>query len=267
MSRYYEFEGKNIDDAVRNASETLKIERNNLRYEVVQSGSGGFLGLVGKKLAKIRVMRSQENDHLENGQAKEAEAILQTFEKQKPSIDNEKENQGGADSDSDANQSMSEVETKVEHPLDLAQNALKRILDSITSDCTITVVKREPIELMVNGPYPGVIIGKHGQTLDAIQYLVEKIVSRKCKKHIRLEIDVEGYLKRRRENLIKLAQRLSEKAKTSRKPITIGVLNAQERRIVHIALKEKPGVRTQSVGSGVMRKIIVYPQKNNHPNK
>ncbi len=265
MSRYYEFEGKNIDDAVRNASDTLKIERENLKYEVVQSGSVGFLGLVGKKQAQIRVMRFQDQDPVSSEQPEEEEVKDVKSAKQGPPLDDEGNN--GAEGESVENLPISEGEKEDLQPLDLAKNALKRILDSISSDCTITVVKRDPIELMVNGPYPGVIIGKHGQTLDAIQYLVEKIVSRKCKKHIRLEIDVERYLKKRRDNLIKLAQRLSEKAKTSRKPITIGVLNAQERRIVHIALKEKPGVRTQSVGNGVMRKIIVYPQKNNHQNK
>jgi len=260
MSRYYEFEGKNIDVAVRNACDTLKILKENLEYEIVQHGSGGFLGIVGRKKAKIRVMRIQDKKSSDNGITPDLKPVEPSaapdMKDAHPYEDSTVSISGDADT----------TPVKIENsqnPLEIAHDALERILDFITTDTTIQIDKREPIELMVSGPYPGIMIGKHGQTLEAIQYLVEKIVSRKCKKHIRLHIDIENYLKKRRDNLIKLALRLSQKAISSGKPVTIGVMNSQERRIVHIALRDKAGVRTQSMGSGVMRKLIIYPRKNN----
>ncbi len=259
MSRYYEFEGKNIDAAVRNACDILKILKENIKYEIVQPGSSGFFGIVGRKKAKIRVMRIQD-EHADTGEASDQKS-------QTPSADKDMNSPQLTEDDAEiaagGDDAVPTKKDNISDPLELAQTALRRILDFITDNATITVEKREPIELMVSGPHPGVIIGKHGQTLEAIQYLVEKMVSRKCKKHIRLHIDIEQYLKKRKDNLIKLALRLSEKTKLSGKPVTIGVMNAQERRIVHIALRDKAGVRTQSIGSGIMRKLVIYPKKNN----
>jgi len=260
MSRYYEFEGKNIDAAVRNACDILKILKENLKYEIVQQGSSGFFGIVGRKKAKIRVMRIQDNKSSDNGKVPELKPVelpSATPMKAANLADDETASTTGDADATPANRG------NVQDPIELARDALERILDFITTDTTIHIDKREPIELMVNGPYPGIIIGKHGQTLEAIQYLVEKIVSRKCKKHIRLHIDIENYLKKRRDNLIQLALRLAQKAKLTGKPVTIGVMNSQERRTVHIALRDKAGVRTQSMGSGMMRKLIIYPKKNN----
>jgi len=106
-----------------------------------------------------------------------------------------------------------------------------------------------------------VLIGKRGQTLDAIQYLVEKIVNKHSQKRLRLQVDVEGYLESRKKNLEDLAFRLAQKAQKNRKPMTIGQLKPQERRVVHLALKDYPDVRTQSVGEGFIRKLMIIPQK------
>ena len=250
MSRYYEFQGKNIDAAVRNACDTLKILEEDLKYDIVQAGSGGFLGFIGKKTAKIRVMRIQNDEPSDKGAVQEPKpAPSETTTIKTALLDKDEAALPNQDNDSD--------------PLEMAVTALRQILDFITSDAQISVDKKhDPIELMVNGPRPGIIIGKHGQTLEAIQYLVEKMVSRKYKKHIRLQIDVENYLKKRKYNLIQLALRLAEKAKATGKPVTIGVMNSQERRTVHIALRDK-GVRTKSIGSGNMRKLTIFPRKNN----
>ncbi|MDM8553257.1 RNA-binding cell elongation regulator Jag/EloR [Desulfococcaceae bacterium HSG7] len=260
MSRYYEFEGKNIDAAVRNACDILKIARENLEYAVVQPGSSGFLGFIGKKTAKIRVKRIQNGEPSDTGSVQEPKPTQsKTTATKKTALPDKDE----AVITAGDNETAIPNKDDILGPFEMAQTALRHILDCVTSDAQISVDKKHnPIELMVNGPRPGIIIGKHGQTLEAIQYLVEKMVSRKYKKHIRLQIDVENYLKKRKHNLIQLALRLSEKAKATRKPVTIGVMNSQERRIVHIALRDK-GVRTKSIGSGNMRKLTIFPRKNN----
>ena len=106
------------------------------------------------------------------------------------------------------------------------------------------------------------LIGKRGQTLEAIQYLVEKIVNKRIEARVRLQIDVEGYMETRRTNLQRLAERLAEKSKRTGKPVTIGQMNAQDRRVVHLTLKDDNGVRTQSMGDGYYRKLVIFPRKS-----
>jgi spoIIIJ-associated protein len=100
-----------------------------------------------------------------------------------------------------------------------------------------------------------------------MQYIVEKIVNKKRKDRIGIQVDVEGYLEKRRINLEKTAFRLSEKVKRTGKPATIGQMNSHDRRIVHIALKDDNMVRTQSVGEGILRKLVIFPKKNSSRKK
>lgn len=114
----------------------------------------------------------------------------------------------------------------------------------------------------INGGNAAVLIGRRGQTLEAIQYLVEKIINKRRGKRVRIQVDVEGYAKNRRASLKKLAGRTAEKVKRTGKPATIGQMNAHDRRIVHMALKDDNAVRTQSVGEGYIRKLVIFPKKN-----
>ena len=123
---------------------------------------------------------------------------------------------------------------------------------------------KDRILLNVAGGNAGALIGKKGQTLEAIQSLVDKIVNRGNNRHdrIRIQVDVEGYLATRRLNLEKLAMRLADKSKKIRKPISLGQMNGYDRRIVHLALKDDPGVQTKSRGEGYMRKLVIFPKKD-----
>ncbi|HSM23990.1 MAG TPA: R3H domain-containing nucleic acid-binding protein, partial [Anaerolineaceae bacterium] len=106
-----------------------------------------------------------------------------------------------------------------------------------------------------------VLIGKKGQTLEAIQYIVEKIVNKKSREKIRIHVDIEEYLETRRINLERLSTRLAEKSKRIGKPVTIGQLNSYDRRVVHLILKKDSEVRTQSIGDGFYRKLVIFPKK------
>ena len=87
------------------------------------------------------------------------------------------------------------------------------------------------------------------------------MVNKQNENRVRIQIDIEGYLENRRSNLKKLAGRLADKAKRTGKPTTIGQINAHDRRIVHIALKDDSGVRTQSKGDGLIKKLVIIPKK------
>ena len=146
---------------------------------------------------------------------------------------------------------------------------LQRIVDAITSDATISAEETgDRILLNVACGDAGALIGKKGQTLEAIQTLVDIIVNKHNNHHhdrIRVQVDVEGYLETRKLNLEKLATRLADKSKKIRKPISLGQMNGYDRRIVHLALKDDPEVQTRSRGEGYMRKLVIFPQKAGAP--
>jgi spoIIIJ-associated protein len=142
------------------------------------------------------------------------------------------------------------------------RDVLERIVDLISSDAEISVVSEDGgIRYNVAGGNAGVLIGKRGQTLEAIQYIVEKIVNKQAEGRVRVQVDVEGYLDNRKANLEELAQKLADKTRKSGKPSSLGHMSAHDRRIVHLALKDDGDVRTQSVGEGFYRKLVIFPNR------
>lgn len=108
----------------------------------------------------------------------------------------------------------------------------------------------------------GILVGRHGRTLEALETLINRMVNRRVKEPVRVVLDVGGYRKRRTESVGKLAGRLGERAKKEGKVITVGPLNAQERRIIHLALQQDPLVKTESIGEGPLKKISILPRKS-----
>ena len=124
----------------------------------------------------------------------------------------------------------------------------------------------ERVTLEIKGPETGLVIGKKGQTLDALQYLVNKIVSKGVPRKDEggddgkpINVDAEGYRARRAESLIELAQKLAEKAKSTGKPVAADPMSPADRRIMHVALANMPGLTTQSEGEGIYRHLVIIP--------
>jgi spoIIIJ-associated protein len=115
------------------------------------------------------------------------------------------------------------------------------------------------LNILSNGS--GLLIGKRGKTLNALQYLVTKILQREMGENITVVIDTENYRSKRETGLLELAQQLSEKVKKTHRPLTTGPMSAHDRRIIHLALKEDHEVRTKSKGEGSLRKVVIYPVK------
>ncbi len=161
-----------------------------------------------------------------------------------------------------------ELSPSEDDPKEIGREALQRMIDLITTDATISIEeKSNRFCFNVKGGNSAVLIGKRGQTLEAMQYIVEKIVNKKRKERVGIQVDVEGYLEKRRISLEKTAFRLAEKVKRTGKPATIGQMNSHDRRIVHIALKDDDMVRTQSMGDGILRKLVIFPKKNSSRKK
>ena len=250
MSPFIEVDGKNIDKAIEKACSRLKVPRDSLKYEVISYGSSGIFGLASFKKARIRV-KMPESESAPKTDAVPSEQFAEEAVKK--------------DVQSMIQQTFDETRLHAypDDPLDLGKNVLQRIVDSITTDAKIRVDQNSNrILFNIVGGNSAIMIGKHGQTLEAIQSIVEKIINKRNQNRIRVEVDVEGYLEKRRNNLERQAARLAEKCKRIGKPVAVGQMNAFDRRIVHLALKDDRAVRTQSIGEGYLRKLMIFPKKN-----
>ncbi|PIE61648.1 MAG: RNA-binding protein [Desulfobacterales bacterium] len=148
--------------------------------------------------------------------------------------------------------------------IDLGVEALQKMTDLITDDAKIEAITQEDrLTLQISGGNTGILIGRKGQTLDAMQFLTDKIINRQSEARVRVRVDIEGYMETRKENLEQLAFKMAEKAKKTGRPATINQMSAQDRRIVHLALKEDSQVRTQSMGDGYYRRLVIFPKKRN----
>jgi spoIIIJ-associated protein len=148
-----------------------------------------------------------------------------------------------------------------------ATQVLKKLLDLSGFASEIEASEDdERVLLVIKGPDTGAIIGKKGQTLDAYQHLVNKIVSGKLPRGAddervgkAIHLDSEGYRDRRQEALVELAHRLAEKAKKTGRPVEADPMSAADRRIIHVTLAEMKGIATHSEGDGIHRHLVVVP--------
>jgi len=255
-----EFEEKNVDKAVKKACKELNLTRDELKYDVLSFGSSGIFGFAGARKARIRVVLPEKIQEAVGEAIKEQSVIL------KREVDASGNSGEGDNSDLEKKGIADrQPDSLPENPLDLGRSVLQHIVEHIDPDAHISAEENsEQILLTVDGGNPAVLIGKKGQTLEAIQSLVEKIVNKNHNDHdkIRVQVDVGGYLETRRANLEKLAARMADKSKRIRKPISLGQMSAYDRRIVHMALKDDPDVRTKSKGEGYLRKLTIFPKKN-----
>ena len=114
----------------------------------------------------------------------------------------------------------------------------------------------------VTGPDMGILIGKRGQTLDALQYLISLFVNKKSESYIRVKLDTENYRSRRKDTLENLAKNIAFKVKRTRRSFTLEPMNPYERRIIHSTLQNDKYVSTRSEGEEPYRKVVVYLKKN-----
>jgi spoIIIJ-associated protein len=134
----------------------------------------------------------------------------------------------------------------------------------ITADVSVTqsATGELPLTLDIEGDDLGVLIGRRGQTMASLQYVVRLIVAEKLKMWVPINVDVAGYKKRRYESLQNLALRLAEQVKRNRRLIMLEPMPADERRIIHLALADHPDITTQSMGEGEMRKVAILLKKH-----
>jgi spoIIIJ-associated protein len=144
----------------------------------------------------------------------------------------------------------------------LAQEILTKIVTLISPDTKISARRKaDDIVLNIEGNNPGILIGPKGKTLEALEFIINKAVNKASEKKVRVIVDAENYRQRREEFLERLAFRMGEKAKKTRKTVTIDPISPHDRRIVHLALKGDYQLQTKSNGEGFFKSVFIIPSK------
>lgn len=268
MTQTQEFSGKDVDVAIKKACEALAVSKDELEYDVITEGASGIFGIVGRKDAKIKVVVPQNGTDIEDDEDMEG---IQSIVDEAFGEDTRREPKEPAKQRKQEEKYDREPAVKEPEPVDVTQEsielgieALQKMADLITEDAQVTAqTEADRLTLSIEGGNAGILIGRKGQTLDAMQFLADKIINRKSEARVRVKVDIEGYMETRKANLKHLAYKMADKAKKTGRPATINQMSAQDRRIVHLALKDDNKVRTQSMGDGYYRRLVIFPKKKN----
>jgi len=250
--RSIETEAESIDQAIEKALQTLQVGREEAAIEILADATRGLFGFGGTKARVRATVRSSMNQSLDDVAEPQLDS-RETFE---------------APDAAPPRESSRRKSTETAQPIPEAvavrsKAVLTELLSHLGVSANVDVRAGEDagtIVLDVNGDSGGLLIGRRGQTLDALEYIVNRIVSRdRDTPTLRLMIDVERYRERRREYLTVLAHRLAGKVKETGRAVTLNPMSPRDRRIVHIALQDDAAVTTRSYGDGHYRKVLIVP--------
>ena len=217
---------RTVEEAIELALKELDVDRDAAEVEVLSRGKAGFLG-IGAELAQVRVTPLG------------AGARTRSFET------------------GDGEQT----------PAALATAAVGRILESAGVNVTRTLRSAHDAEaggpiIDLAGEDSGLLIGRRGQTLQALQFLVTLIVRKQMNEDVRVVLDVENYRQRRETSLRDMASKVASRVAQTNRSITLEPMSPADRRIIHTSLAEHPGVRTESAGEGENRKVTIMPRRD-----
>lgn len=261
MTDTQEFSGKDINIAIKNACAKLMLSKEELEYDVICEGTSGILGIVGRKEARIRVILPEVNNQ-DFADMEGIKSIVDEAFGEETRVEPQRK-KAVRKIDSVVKERTEPVEV-TQASIDLGVKTLKKMADLITDDASVVAeTNQNRLTLKAEGGNAGILIGRKGQTLDAMQFLTDKIINRKSDARVRVQVDIEGYMETRKKNLRHLAYKMADKAKKTGHPAKMNQMSVQDRRIVHLALKNDNEVRTQSMGDGYYRTLVIFPLKKN----
>ncbi|WP_026651420.1 RNA-binding cell elongation regulator Jag/EloR [Butyrivibrio proteoclasticus] len=247
---YREFTAKNVDDAITEACETFCVTSDRLDYEVVSNGSAGLLGLMSKPaVIKARIKEDKPEEKVEE---------ISSVKEDKP-VKSEKEVKEVKE---EIASSKSEINS--DEMIAKAKAFLKDVFDAMKMEVVVDAKfndKDNVLNVELSGAEMGVLIGKRGQTLDSLQYLISLVVNRDSSEYIHVKVDTENYRDRRKATLENLAKNISYKVRKTRQSVALEPMNPYERRIIHSALQNDRFVTTHSEGEEPFRRVVVTLKK------
>ena len=263
---YIQVSAKTVEDAVLEAAMKLATTREHLEYEVIDKGSTGFLGFGARDaVIKARAFTDEEIEKNEKKAQPVKEAVKQEVKKEI------KKSESAKAPKAEKVEVTVEPVKKAAVPVKeiSAEEFLKDVFKAMDMavDIKVTENKEEnAIDIELAGEDMGVLIGKRGQTLDSLQYLVSLVVNKYSEEYIRVKIDTENYRERRKETLENLARNIAYKVKRTRKTVSLEPMNPYERRVIHSALQNDRYVTTHSEGEEPYRRVVVTLKDNHHRN-
>ncbi len=273
---------KTIEAAVSEGLKQLGISREEAEIRVIEQPSSGLFGLIHKKDAVVEISAPESEKEVpaaEPAKAETAEEVIETPDRGEVQVEAAAEPEDGDVSEEETvTESDDEDETEVKDSKDkktdreelpfvaedqavVAEEA-KKFLEGVFKGMNLDVqmekmVNEERILFTLYGKGLGILIGKHGQTLDALQYLTNLAAGKNFRRRYFVLLDVEGYRERRRQTLESLARRLAEKVKRTGEEVKLEPMPAGERRIIHLALQNDYAVSTDSEGEAPYRSVVI----------
>ncbi len=283
--------GGDVDAAVELALKELKLTIDEVDVEVLEESSKGFLG-IGSKLAKVRVTAKEDtNDRKkekssfddidrilaalpENQKIEVPEEIREDYDKfEREEMEDARASAKAKKKERHNNKSRNKNRRK-EHPVDnsmfddmkkldpVTDSPVEKFLRDVTAEMGIDLdfsvrAGNGLIYVNITGKDTGTIIGKRGQTLDAIQYLASIVANKESSEYVRVILDAENYRSKRERTLMNLANRLAGKVERSGRSITLEPMNPYERKVIHSTLQDHPYVKTRSEGKEPYRRVII----------
>lgn len=251
--------GKDVDEAVRLALIDLKLTEDQVNVIVLEEPSKGFFGL-GSKLAKVRVEKKIEKkeEKITVKAEPKPQAKPVNFEKKEDKPKPEKVKIEKEIPEESKFSLKDKPENLVEMKEGPALDFLKEVTEKMGLKLGIKAFQNESsLYVEIEGKDSGTIIGKRGQTLDAIQYLTSLVVNKDNDKYIRVIVDAENYREKREKTLEQLANRLADKVIKTNKSVRLEPMNPYERKVIHATLQANPKVTTRSEGEEPFRRVII----------
>lgn len=261
---------KTIDEAVEKALLELKATPDEVEIEVIEEPSGGFLGLIGGKDAIVKVKKKVDHKDIVESILKDEE--IQTV---RTVLDEKAQIEAAEDAEEDAAIAESEEKEEAESTPDaptferlndeemeaMIRDYIDRIMGAMDLAYTLSVdFKDNEIDVSIDGQKEetGIVIGKHGSTLNGIQIVLSAMVNQRSEDFRRVIVDCSGYRKKREQVLKRIAGKTANKVLKTNKSIKLEPMNAQERRIIHACLANVDGIRTRSEGKDPHRRVVIH---------
>lgn len=242
---YMEFKGKTKNDAITEACKHFSVPSDKLDYEVIDEGKTGFLGMGARPaIVRARVKEEEKESQPESVKTEETPVVASVAA---------------------ASAAIEDIDVEA-----VSKKFLTDIFAAMGIGVEIAAVYDESqrtLEVDLSGDEMGVLIGKRGQTLDSLQYLISLVVNKGMNEYIRVKVDTENYRQRRKETLENLAKNIAYKVKRTRRPVSLEPMNPYERRIIHSALQNDRYVTTHSEGDEPFRRVVVTPKRESGYNE
>ena len=266
---YIDVTGKTEDEAIRKALAQLGMDRDDVSVEILERAKSGFLGLGGNP-ARVRVTYTDPEE--EKVAPVEEKPVVAAEPAKKQPVEKKQDKKPEKKVEKKAEKPAAKQEVKVEKVAEPVEEGLcsdanaqricaflEGLLEHLDSKAEIKVYEAEKgrYKVILEGQKLGALIGRRGETLDAIQQLTNYAVNSGSEKRIRVHVDAENYRAKREQSLVALASKVAAKVVKYRRSVTLEPMNAYERHVIHSALQETAYITTYSIGTEPNRRVVV----------